>query len=136
MSASTLKGETAGLYPRCCSHPPSTDLRFMYINWEHNALTIPRTTSTFRPTQGATQQSVDCESLTPTQGAKQQSVGVKKKEKERKWEAKLHSWGSPTKGSKIRSGPQQRGTKSEVATSPLPSRGPKGGRKCYVTPAF
>ena len=32
--------------------------------------------------------------------------------------------------------PQQRGTKSEVATSPLPSRGPKGGRKCYVTLAF
>ena len=32
--------------------------------------------------------------------------------------------------------PQQRGTKSEVATSPLPSRGPKRGRKCYVTPAF
>ena len=28
------------------------------------------------------------------------------------------------------------GAKSEVATSPLPSRGPKRGRKCYVTPAF
>ena len=27
-------------------------------------------------------------------------------------------------------------TKSEVAASPLPSRGPKGGRKSYVTPAF
>ena len=48
----------------------------------------------------------------------------------------MHSRGSPTKGSKIRSGPQQRGTKSEMATSPLPSRGPKGGRKCYVTPTF
>ena len=33
--------------------------------------------------------------------------------------------GSPTKG-----------TKSEVATSTLPPRGPKRGRKCYVTPAF
>ena len=33
-------------------------------------------------------------------------------------------------------GPQQRGTKSEVATSPLPSRGPKRGRKRYVTLAF
>ena len=63
---------------------------------------------------------------------------------------------SPTKGNKIRSGclsgaqkraemlhhpcilgdPQHRGTKSEVAASPLPSRGPKRGRKCYVTPAF
>ena len=32
--------------------------------------------------------------------------------------------------------PQQRGVKSEVATSPLPSRGPKRGRKCYVTLAF
>ena len=32
--------------------------------------------------------------------------------------------------------PQHRGTKSEVAASPLPSRGPKRGRKCYVTPAF
>ena len=50
----------------------------------------------------------------------------------------LHSWGYPTPsvGSKIRSCPQQRGTKSEVAASRLPSRGPKRGRKCYVTPAF
>ena len=32
--------------------------------------------------------------------------------------------------------PQHRGTKSEVATSPLPSRGPKRGWKCNVTPAF
>ena len=28
------------------------------------------------------------------------------------------------------------GTKSEVATSPLPSRGPTSGRKCCVTLAF
>ena len=48
----------------------------------------------------------------------------------------LHSRGSPIKGSKIRSGPQQRETKSEVAASPLPSWGPKQGRKCYITPAF
>ena len=72
----------------------------------------------------------------------------------------LHSQGSPTKGNKIRSGfltpafwggqkraemlhhpyilgdPQQRGTKSEVAASPLPSEGPKRGRKYHVTPAF
>ena len=42
----------------------------------------------------------------------------------------LHSWGSPTPsaGSKIRSGPHQRGTQSEVAASPLPSWGPKRGR--------
>ena len=32
--------------------------------------------------------------------------------------------------------PKQRGTKSEAATSPLPSRGPKRGRKCCVSPAF
>ena len=32
--------------------------------------------------------------------------------------------------------PQHRGTKSEVAASPLPSRGPKRGRKCNITPAF
>ena len=31
---------------------------------------------------------------------------------------------------------QARGAKSEVAASPLPSWGPKRGRKCYVTPAF
>ena len=42
----------------------------------------------------------------------------------------------PSAGCKIRSGPQQRGTNSEVAASTLPSRGPKRGRKCYVTPAF
>ena len=40
-------------------------------------------------------------------------------------EKPLHSWGSPDKR-----------TKSEVATSPLPSREPKGGRNCYLTPAF
>ena len=32
--------------------------------------------------------------------------------------------------------PQQRGRKSQVATSPLPSWTPRRGRKCYVTPAF
>ena len=53
---------------------------------------------------------------------------VKHGEQNQKW--------SPTKGNKIRSGPQQRGTKSEVATSPLPSVGSKRGRKCYVTPTF
>ena len=39
---------------------------------------------------------------------------------------------------RILGGPQRqaRGTKSEVAASPLPSQGPKIGRNCYVTPAF
>ena len=47
----------------------------------------------------------------------------------------LHSQKSPTPsgGSKITSGPQQRGTKSKVAASTLPSRGPNRGRNCYVT---
>ena len=81
-------------------------------------------------------------------------LNAKRKEQNQKWlshhwllrgpkeggnaTSSLHSPGSPTPsaGSIIRSGPQQRGTKSEVATSPLPSRGPKGGRKCYVIPAF
>ena len=38
----------------------------------------------------------------------------------------------------ILGGPQRqaRGTESELATSLLPSRGPKRGRKCYATPAF
>ena len=31
---------------------------------------------------------------------------------------------------------QQRGTKSEVGTPSLPSRGPKRGQKCYITPPF
>ena len=50
----------------------------------------------------------------------------------------LHSWGSPmpSLGSKIRSGPQHRETKCELAIVPVPSRGPKRERKCYVTPAF
>ena len=30
---------------------------------------------------------------------------------------------------------EAQGPKSELAASPLPSRGPKKGRKCYVTPA-
>ena len=72
----------------------------------------------------------------------------------------VNSQGSPTKGNKITRGcltpafsgaqkmaempchscilgdPQQRGTKSQVAASTLPSRGPKRWRKCYVTPTF
>ena len=50
----------------------------------------------------------------------------------------LHSRGSPTRraGSKMRTRPQQRGTKSKVATSPLPSRRPKTRPKCYLIPAF
>ena len=32
--------------------------------------------------------------------------------------------------------PKQRGPASELAASPLLSRGPKRGRKCYLTPAF
>ena len=68
--------------------------------------------------------------------------------------------GSPGKGDKIRIGyitptfssarkwaelqcnpcvlkaPLEKGTKSELATSPVPSRGPESGRNCYVTPAF
>ena len=104
------------------------------------------------PTQGATQQSVGCESLTPTQGAQKMAEMLRHpcilgdpQQRGTKVErpphpcllggpkeggnatSPLHSWGSPRKGSK---------TKSEVATSPLPSRGPKRGRKCYVTPAF
>ena len=39
----------------------------------------------------------------------------------------LHSWRSPTPSA---------GGKYEVATSLLPSRGPKRGRNCYVTLAF
>ena len=51
------------------------------------ALTLPFTDfpESLTPTQGATQQSMDCESLTPTQGATQQSVG-KRNKKERKKE--------------------------------------------------
>ena len=33
-------------------------------------------------------------------------------------------------------GSENKGTKSKVANSPLPSRGPTSGRKCYATPAF
>ena len=32
--------------------------------------------------------------------------------------------------------PKQRGTKSELAASALPSWGPKRGQKCYFTPTF
>ena len=32
--------------------------------------------------------------------------------------------------------PNRKGTKSELATSPLPSRGAQRGRKCYATHAF
>ena len=63
-------------------------------------------------------------------------LNAKRGEQNQKW--------SSTKANKIRSGyltppfsgTQKRGTKSGVATSPLPSRGPGRGRKCYVTPAI
>ena len=32
--------------------------------------------------------------------------------------------------------PNKRGKQRALAASPLPSRGPKTGRKCYLTPAF
>ena len=35
-----------------------------------------------------------------------------------------------------RGSPKRRKTKSEVGTSPLPSRGATSGRKCYVTPTY
>ena len=44
--------------------------------------------------------------------------------------------GNATSAVCTRGSPRQRGTKSEVGTSPLPSRGPTGGRKCYVIPTY
>ena len=32
--------------------------------------------------------------------------------------------------------PLQRGTRSEMAASPLPSQGPKRGQNCYITFVF
>ena len=50
----------------------------------------------------------------------------------------VHSRGSPTPSTwrKFKSGPLQKGTKSKVAASPLPCRGPRRGPNCYVTRAF
>ena len=45
-------------------------------------------------------------------------------------------WAELLRQPSILGGPQQRGAKSELAASAMPSRGPKSGRKCYVTPAF
>ena len=42
-----------------------------HIAWAYIHLEVPATES-LSPTQGAMQQSVDCESLTPTEGAMQQ----------------------------------------------------------------
>ena len=44
--------------------------------------------------------------------------------------------GNATSSLDTRGSPKHRGTKSEVGTSPLPSRGPTNGRKCYVTPTY
>ena len=72
----------------------------------------------------------------------------------------LHSRGSPIKGNKIRIGclshafwvaqkwvevlrhpcilgvPHQRGAKSELAVSPMPSQGPQSRHKCYASPGI
>ena len=57
---------------------------------------------------------------------------------EGKAKSPLHSRGSPahSAGSTIGIDPHQRETKSKVAASPLPSRGPKIGQMCYVTPTY
>ena len=47
-----------------------------------------------------------------------------------------HKWAEVLCNPYILGRPQQRGTKSEVATSPLPSKWPKRGQNCYVTLAF
>ena len=106
------------------------------------------------PTQGATQQSMGVKKRGKESG--RQNCILRDPQKKG---SKIRSV-APTKGSKIRSGcltpifsgaqkraemlrhpcilgdTQHRGTKSEVAASPLPSRGPKRGRQCCVNPAF
>ena len=53
------------------------------------------------------------------------------------WTAgRAQKWAEVLRHPCIHGGPQQRGTKSELAASTMPSQGPKSGRKCYVTPAF
>ena len=68
---------------------------------------------------------------------------TKRGEQNQKWLPHPCLLGGPKEGGNATSplhsrGPQSqvRGTKSEVDTSPLPSRGLKRGGKCYVTPAF
>ena len=47
-----------------------------------------------------------------------------------------HEWAEVLHNPYILRVPRQRGTKSKLAASPMPSRGPTSGRKCYITPAF
>ena len=45
-------------------------------------------------------------------------------------------WAEVLRQPVVLGGPQQRGAKSELAASAMPSRGPKSGQICYVTIAF
>ena len=47
-----------------------------------------------------------------------------------------HKWTEVLCNPCVLGGSPQKGTKSGVAASPLPSRGPTSERKCYTTPAF
>ena len=73
-------------------------------------------------------------------GAKSELV-PKKGEQNQKWMPHPCLLGGPKEGGNATSplhsqGSLEEGTKSELAPSPLPSRGPKRGQACYVTPAF
>ena len=50
--------------------------------------------------------------------------------------ARAQKWTEVLRHPRIVRGPQQSRTKSELAASAMPSRGPKSGQKCNVTPAF
>ena len=78
-----------------------------YLTATHRATQQSMDGGSLTATQGDMQQSVHCESLTPTQGAKQQIIGLVSSTAQ-------HS---------------QRGTKSELAASTMPSRRPKSGPK-------
>ena len=60
----------------------------------------------------------------------------KKREQNQKWLHHPCRLGGPQRGRNpyVLEGPQKKGTKSKVATSPLPSRRPTKGRHCNVTP--
>ena len=47
-----------------------------------------------------------------------------------------HKWADVLRNPWILGGSRNKETKSKLAAAALPSRGPKSGRKCYVTLAF
>ena len=119
---------------KCDGHPSKLGcmcLQDGIVGWGHSLCTSSEGLSLLRKdTHHPLEEGACCDA----QNAVQVVVRIEVSTRERTLRCFLGRGVVRTTGAVLR--PQQRGTKSEVAASPLPSREPKRGRNCYITPAF